>query len=267
MTAPLAVTGEAEAFEQETIDRLENHNFDRHPLAAMAQPATSISPPSSACAAASPPCPNRDGLTRAQAGPDIQALEAVVRDSRLADLAKSGGGRRAPLVRSARCRTTAIFPPPNTPISWAASSSSWPARRAIFRRTGSPASSSIAKITEGDLDTLSNRISHVRTWTFIANRGNWLKAPLYWQQRASEIEEKLSDALHERLTQRFIDRRTSVLMRRLAQKEELMSSVEEDGAIHVEGEYVGRIKGFNFIPDGTSESQEQRTLKAAAVQP
>ncbi|HUQ35254.1 MAG TPA: hypothetical protein VM144_02635, partial [Aestuariivirga sp.] len=73
------------------------------------------------------------------------------------------------------------------------------------------------------------------------------------------------DALHERLTQRFIDRRTSVLMRRLAQKEELMSSVEEDGAIHVEGEYVGRIKGFNFIPDGASESQEQRTLKAAAV--
>ena len=120
--------------------------------------------------------------------------------------------------------------------------------------------------TEGDLDTLSNRISHVRTWTFIANRGNWLKAPLYWQQRAREIEEKLSDALHERLTQRFIDRRTSVLMRRLAQKEELMSSVEEDGAIHVEGEYVGRIKGFNFIPDGTSESHEQRTLKAAAVQ-
>ena len=70
--------------------------------------------------------------------------------------------------------------------------------------------------TEGDLDTLSNRISHVRTWTFIANRGNWLKAPLYRQQRAREIEERLSDAFHERLTQRFIDRRTSVLMRRLA---------------------------------------------------
>jgi ATP-dependent RNA helicase SUPV3L1/SUV3 len=85
----------------------------------------------------------------------------------------------------------------------------------------------------------------------VANRADWLKAPLYWQSYAREIEDKLSDALHERLTQRFIDRRTSVLMKRLAQKEELMSTVEEDGAIHVEGEYIGRIKGFLFVPDGT----------------
>jgi ATP-dependent RNA helicase SUPV3L1/SUV3 len=72
--------------------------------------------------------------------------------------------------------------------------------------------------------------------------------------------------LHERLTQRFIDRRTSVLMKRLAQKELLMSTVEEDGAIHVEGEYVGRIKGFNFVPDGVAEGAEARVLKAAALQ-
>ena len=119
--------------------------------------------------------------------------------------------------------------------------------------------------TQGDLDTLSNRISHVRTWTFVANRPDWLKAPLYWQSYAREIEDKLSDALHERLTQRFIDRRTSVLMKRLAQKEELMSTVEEDGAIHVEGEYIGRIKGFLFVPDGASEGAEARALKAAAM--
>ncbi len=120
--------------------------------------------------------------------------------------------------------------------------------------------------SEGDLDTLSNRIAHVRTWTFIANRADWLQAPIYWQSRAREIEDKLSDALHERLTQRFIDRRTCVLMKRLARKEELMSTVEDDGAIHVEGEYVGRIKGFHFLPDGVSEGAEARTLKAAALQ-
>jgi hypothetical protein len=119
--------------------------------------------------------------------------------------------------------------------------------------------------TQGDLDTLSNRISHIRTWTFVANRPDWLKAPLYWQSYAREIEDKLSDALHERLTQRFIDRRTSVLMKRLAQKEELMSTVEEDGAIHVEGEYIGRIKGFLFVPDGATEGAEARALKAAAM--
>ena len=88
--------------------------------------------------------------------------------------------------------------------------------------------------------------AHVRTWTFVANRADWLEAPLFWQSRTREIEDKLSDALHERLTQRFIDRRTSVLMKRLAQKEELMSTVEEDGAIHVEGEYVGPHQGISL---------------------
>ncbi len=256
-------TGEAEAFEQETIDRLENHNFDsirslqwRNPdldfgsLERLRRSLTTM--------------PQHDGLTRAQAGPDIQALEAVVRDAEVADLAKSRSD--VELLWSV-CQL-----PDYRNIS--------PAEHAhlvgrVFQFLASPPGYisedwisrqlKHCENIEGDLDTLSNRISHVRTWTFIANRGNWLKAPLYWQQRAREIEEKLSDALHERLTQRFIDRRTSVLMRRLAQKEELMSSVEEDGAIHVEGEYVGRIKGFNFIPDGTSESHEQRTLKAAAV--
>ena len=101
---------------------------------------------------------------------------------------------------------------------------------------------------EGNIDALSQRISHVRTWTFIANRADWLEAPNYWQARASEIEDRLSDVLHEKLTQRFIDRRTSVLMRRLAKKEGLMSSVEEDGAISVEGEVIGRIVGLSFLP-------------------
>jgi ATP-dependent RNA helicase SUPV3L1/SUV3 len=256
-------TGEADTFEQETIDRLENHNFDsirslqwRNPdldfgsLERLHRSLTTM--------------PQHDGLTRAQAGPDIQALEAVARDSDIADLAKSRND--VELLWSA-CQM-----PDYRNIS--------PAEHAhlvgrVFQFLASPPGYisedwfsrqlQHCENTEGDLDTLSNRISHVRTWTFIANRSNWLKAPAYWQNRAREIEEKLSDALHERLTQRFIDRRTSVLMRRLAQKEELMSSVEEDGAIHVEGEYVGRIKGFNFIPDGASESQEQRTLKAAAV--
>ncbi len=256
-------TGEAEAFEQETIDRLENHNFDsirslqwRNPdldfgsLERLRRSLTTM--------------PQHDGLTRAQAGPDIQALETVVRDSAVADLAKSRSD--VELLWSV-CQLPDyrnISPAEHAHLvgrvfQFLARSPGYISEDWFSRQLRH------CENTEGDLDTLSNRISHVRTWTFIANRGNWLKAPLYWQQRAREIEEKLSDALHERLTQRFIDRRTSVLMRRLAQKEELMSSVEEDGAIHVEGEYVGRIKGFNFIPDGASESQEQRTLKAAAV--
>ncbi len=257
-------TGEVDAFDQDMVDRLENHNFDsirslqwRNPdldfgsLERLRRSLTTM--------------PSQEGLTRAQAGADILALEAVARDATTADLAKSKND--VELLWSA-CQI-----PDYRNIS--------PAEHAhlvarVFQDLASPRGHvsedwfsrqlKHCENSEGDLDTLSNRISHVRTWTFIANRSNWLKAPYYWQQRTREIEEKLSDALHERLTQRFIDRRTSVLMRRLSQKEELMSTVEEDGAIRVEGEYVGRIKGFNFIPDGASESQEQRTLKAAAVQ-
>ena len=256
-------TGEAEAFEQETIDRLENHNFDRIRSLQWRNPDLDFGSLERLRRSLTT-MPQHDGLTRAQAGPDIQALEAVVRDQPL-PIWPNPRAMWSFSGRSASCRIIAIFRPPNTPISWAASSSSSPALRAIFRRIGSPASSSIAKIPRAISIRFPTAFPMSGPGPSLPIAGNWLKAPLYWQQRAREIEEKLSDALHERLTQRFIDRRTSVLMRRLAQKEELMSSVEEDGAIHVEGEYVGRIKGFNFIPDGTSESQEQRTLKAAAV--
>ncbi|MET0483154.1 MAG: helicase, partial [Aestuariivirgaceae bacterium] len=115
----------------------------------------------------------------------------------------------------------------------------------------------------GDIDTLATRIAHIRTWTFIANR-DWLADPLHWQERARAIEDRLSDALHERLTQRFIDRRTSVLMRRLRQKEDVMSSVEEDGGVYVEGEFVGRLLGFRFLPEGDAASG--KALKSASLQ-
>jgi ATP-dependent RNA helicase SUPV3L1/SUV3 len=109
---------------------------------------------------------------------------------------------------------------------------------------------------EGGIDAIATRISHVRSWSFIANRADWLEAPLYWQSRTKEIEDRLSDVLHERLTQRFIDRRTSVLMQRLAKKEGLMTNVEAGGEVHVEGEFVGRIQGLNFIPDAANAASQ-----------
>jgi ATP-dependent RNA helicase SUPV3L1/SUV3 len=258
------VTGEAGVFDQDMVDRLENHNFDpirslqwRNPeldfnsLERLRRSLTAL--------------PKHQGLTRAQSGPDIDALEAIARDADIAGLANSRAN--VELLWSA-CQIPDyrnISPAEHAHLAGRVFQYLVTGKGFISEDWFSRQLQHCDNV-EGDLDTLSNRISHVRTWTFIANRGSWLKAPLYWQRRAQEIEEKLSDALHERLTQRFIDRRTSVLMRRLAQKEELMSTVEEDGAIHVEGEYVGRIKGFDFIPDGVSESHEQKTLKAAAVQ-
>jgi ATP-dependent RNA helicase SUPV3L1/SUV3 len=258
------VTGEADAFDQETVDRLENHHFDPIRTLQWRNPDLDMNSLERLRRSLST-FPRRDGLTRAQSGPDIDALESISRDATIAGLITS---KAQVEILWAACQIPDyrnISPGEHTHLvgrvfQYLATGKGFISEDWFQRQLNH------CDNIEGDLDTLSNRISHVRTWTFIANRGHWLKAPLYWQRRAREIEEKLSDALHERLTQRFIDRRTSVLMRRLAQKEELMSSVEEDGAIHVEGEYVGRIKGFNFIPDGVSESNEQRTLKAAAVQ-
>ena len=75
--------------------------------------------------------------------------------------------------------------------------------------------------TEGDIDALSRRLAYVRTWTYVANRGGWLDDAGHWRGTTRALEDRLSDASHERLTQRFVDRRTSVLMRRLKQKRRL----------------------------------------------
>ena len=119
-------------------------------------------------------------------------------------------------------------------------------RRSASPRTGSPSRWRFADRTDGDIDTLANRIAHIRTWTFVSNRADWLADPEHWQERTRAIEDSLSDALHERLTQRFVDRRTSALMRGLKEKDELYAEIADDGAVHVEKHYVGRLQGFRF---------------------
>ena len=119
--------------------------------------------------------------------------------------------------------------------------------------------------TDGDLDTLSNRLSQIRTWTFVSHRAQWLDDPEHWQDRTRAIEDMLSDALHERLTHRFVDKRTSVLMRRLRDKEELMAEIGADGSILVEDHYVGRLDGFRFTPDTSSDGIHGRAARHASV--
>ncbi len=120
--------------------------------------------------------------------------------------------------------------------------------------------------TDGDLDTLANRIAHIRTWTFVSNRADWLKDPAHWQGRAREIEDKLSDALHECLTQRFVDRKTSALMRGMRDKDELSADIHDDGSVHVESHFVGRLKGFRFTPETQSDNLQGKAARHAAAQ-
>ncbi len=119
--------------------------------------------------------------------------------------------------------------------------------------------------TDGDIDTLANRIAHIRTWTFVSNRAEWLQDPSHWQERSRSIEDSLSDALHERLTQRFVDRRTSALMKGLRANEDLSADIQDDGAIMVETHYVGRINGFRFYPDQSADGIDGKAARNAAT--
>ena len=118
--------------------------------------------------------------------------------------------------------------------------------------------------TEGDVDTLATRIAHVRTWTYVSHRADWLADAAHWQERARELEDKLSDALHAALTSRFVDRRTAVLMRRLKDDEALFGAVTGEGEVLVEGQFVGRLKGLGFTPDAADPGSDGRAIRAAA---
>ncbi|MBV9839963.1 MAG: helicase [Sphingomonadaceae bacterium] len=119
---------------------------------------------------------------------------------------------------------------------------------------------------QGDVETIADRIAGARTWAYIAQRADWLADPEHWRGRAQALEEKLSDALHERLTQRFVDRRTSVLMRDLAQKgiDQLPVKVADDGTVCVAGEPIGTLTGFRFVPAADARHGDMKRLLAAA---
>lgn len=120
--------------------------------------------------------------------------------------------------------------------------------------------------TDGDIDTLSKRLAYIRTWTYVAQRKGWIVDESHWREVTRAVEDRLSDALHGALTQRFVDRRTSVLLRRLKQKEAIVAEVNESGDVTVEGEFVGRLEGFRFIQDKGAAGQEAKTIQQASLQ-
>jgi len=115
----------------------------------------------------------------------------------------------------------------------------------------------------GDIDALMARIAHIRTWTYITHRSDWVEDAGAWQDRARGIEDRLSDALHDRITQRFVDQRSTFLVRQLAGDGELPVEVSGAGEIHAAGTYVGRLNGLRFVPDAR-DGAEARMLIAAA---
>jgi len=118
--------------------------------------------------------------------------------------------------------------------------------------------------TDGDIDTLVTRIAHVRTWTYISHRPDWLIDAGHWRERTREIEDKLSDALHQRLTQRFVDRRQAMLVKTLKGGGPLLAAVTRSGEVVVEGHGVGQLEGLHFIPDAEAQGDDGRALMSAA---
>ncbi|MET3353894.1 UNVERIFIED_ORG: ATP-dependent RNA helicase SUPV3L1/SUV3 [Xanthobacter viscosus] len=254
-------TGRCPPFDEELVGRLEEHVFD---TAKVLQWRNAVPDFRSAAAllASLSQLPREEGLTRAPVADDVAVLEIMSRDTevtaRLAspsdverlwdacqvpDYRKVSPGAHAELVATLFGHLSGGGFIPDA----------WFARQIAL--TDRP---------EGDIDTLSNRIAQVRTLTFVANRPDWLKDPGHWQGVTRGVEDKLSDALHERLAQRFVDRRTSVLMRRLRENTMLETEISKTGDVTVEGHVIGHLHGFQFAPDPAAGGEEAKALRAAA---
>src|SRR6185312_14567025 len=236
------VTANAEQFDEELVAALESHDFE--PVRQLQWRNTALDFASIAALRQSlEALPPQKALTRGPIATDQQALEFLARNEAAA-LASSPS--------AVRLLWECCGLPDYRDISPAQHGEIITRIFTDLRQHGYVATDWIAEQvsfcdnTSGDIDTLSNRIRQNRTWTFVANRRNWLEDPLHWREKTRDIEDRLSDALHERLTQRFVDRRTGVLIRHLRDRLMALPEISDRGEVSLEGHLIGSIEGFRF---------------------
>jgi ATP-dependent RNA helicase SUPV3L1/SUV3 len=253
-------TGRCPPFEPELVEALENHVFGPASRALWRNSELDFSS-IDALQHALRQFPERAGLMRSESGDDIRALDILSLDPAVrrpaktpADVARLwdacqipdyrnvSGGAHAELVKTV---FEFIVRKGNISEDW------------FWRHLSS------ADRTEGDLDALSSRIDQVRSCAYMANREDWLVDPGHWQVMARQVEDRLSDALHERLAQRFVDRRTSFLLRRYRENAMLNAEVTSAGDVLVEGQTVGRLQGFRFAQDTEANSEAAKVAGPA----
>ncbi len=257
------VTGEASTISEEVVDAVTSHRFTpvrrlmwRNPDLVFGSVPALIN--------ALEKAPEHRDLSRVRESEDLSTLRALWEDDGIRDRARGG-----PAVR----RLWEVCQTPDFPKSGIEEHARLIGR--IYQFLSDDAgvipsdwfAGQVRRLdrVEGEIDTISRRLAQIRTWTYVANRSDWVADATEWRETTRAVEDRLSDALHEGLTRRFVDRRTSVLMRRLKQKERLVADVSDKGDVSVEGEFLGRIEGFLFRPDESGGSSEARALRSASL--
>ncbi|RWQ59997.1 helicase-related protein [Mesorhizobium sp.] len=255
------VTGQVDPLDEELVKKIEAHDFDpvkvlqwrtaRFDFANLDALKRSIETNAPV-----------EGLTRALPAIDAQALEHLSRDEDIRALATDA--RRVALLWEACALPDYRKIAPAQHADLIASIYMDLARHGHVDENYMAEQVRRADTTEGDIDTLSHRIAQIRTWTFVSNRPGWLADQAHWQEKTREIEDRLSDALHERLTKRFVDRRTSVLMRRLRENTMPEAEISPTGTVLVEGHHVGELQGFRFTADQSAGGEDAKAVRTAA---
>src|SRR5579859_2217223 len=262
------VTGEADDMDEDLVLAVEEHRFE---------PVTGAEWRNSRLDFGSLPgllkslakTPDREGLKLSAEALDETTLRHLAQDPLIADRAKG----RAAIERLWECCQTPDF------RKLALDEHLALAKEFFLHLTTGPHSTNRGRIpedwiarqygqldrTDGEIDTLAQRLSSVRTLAYVANRPDWLADPSGWQGKMRGLEDRLSDTLHEKLMARFVDRRTSALMRGLRVREDMLAGVGADGAVTVEGHFVGRLTGVRFEPAQGASVLEEKALRAAAT--
>jgi len=257
------VTGEAPPLDDAVAEAIMEHQFTPVRHLQWRNPSLNFGSPDKLIASLEEPS-SREGLVKARDADDLIALRSLAADAETA--------ARATHPDAVRLLWDVCRIPDFRGISHAEHASLLMQIFADLHQRGTIPDDWLARQikridrTDGDIDTLSKRLAFIRTWTYVAQRRGWVGDENHWRGETRAVEDRLSDALHERLTQRFVDRRTSVLLRRLKQKEALLAEVSDTGDVTVEGEFVGRLEGFRFRQDAKASGEEAKTISRAALQ-
>src|SRR4051794_38633634 len=256
-------TGRCAPFEPELVNALQNHTFDSVKMLQWRNSKLDFASLGALQVSLALP-PGHEALTRAPIAEDQRVLDHAARDGEVRDMAHGASAveRLWDACQIPDYRRLA----PAAPAELVTTLYAFLMKRGRIPDGWDATQVDQADRTDGDIDTLSGRIAQIRTWTFVANRPDWLSDPEHWQGITREVENKLSDALHERLTERFVDRRTSVLMRRLRENTVLNTEIGKTGEVIVEGHAIGRLDGFTFAPDAAEAGSDAKALQAAAQQ-